>query len=258
MNPGKAPSYQLLRWLFGSVVGILFIIGIIYQYQASTSKGLGGRTKMLDLGDANSSSGGESQDAKMRSAMEALKSADEHERAAALDAVMALDSAKGGPMVLAMMSDPSSLVKLHAIEIAHTGMIPGTGPQLAQLLNDADPAVRASAAKTILFFAAEPGIANLLPTALLSPDPSIQGPAVEAWKAVFPHDRAGCMAGISTVLGSGNADMIANVLSFLSPQLTEQDKINMKGILSGIQSRFAGQPAGAIAGSILASMPAGT
>ncbi len=251
----KPPQYTLLKWLFGAVLGSLFIVGVITQMQQSTGGREEGRTKIVDIKQQDAPP--VSKDYKTAEAMKHLASTDENERVAGMESMMIIDPVAGGPVVLGMMSDVSALVRKSAIRIAQAYKISGGGGQLAQMLSDADAEVRSAALASIVNFSSEPGLAGRLMPALTSPQPEILSAGVSAWKSIFPKDRSGSLAAIQIVLSSNNEPVIADVLGFLQSQLKSQEKDALRGTLMSIQGRFGGSSAGAMASTILGSTPGG-
>lgn len=247
-------SWNLLKWLGGGTLGLLFGVGVMIQYGKSTSA-VTEKSSVVNLGAPQERPAQLSSDEQIQRALASVQAADPNTRIQGLQSLMAVDQARGIAAVRAALGDASPAVRSTAIGLLASFDVKGSGTAIARLLNDPDPSVRQAASSATIKFAGEPGISAQLSIPLSSGDLTYVDPALSVWRAVLSHDRSAALGVISSALLSSDNDSLSRALAALGP-LPNDDLRALSGYLEGITTRMAGQSSAAAAANLLAKLNA--
>ena len=183
--------------------------------------------------------------------MRFITSTNVNEQRKGMQMIMATDPARGGPILIRLLSSPDDAIKVAAMKGLGGNSYKPAGPSIARLLKSKDLTVRRTAATFSAQFASERGMMAPIGSALKSRDKEIVSNALRVWRSAYPSDPKNGLIKIRSPLTSNNQEIVSSAIGAVSSVVPAKDIRKLDMQLKGVERKFPGTAVATTAKSLL-------
>ncbi|RMH58499.1 MAG: hypothetical protein D6679_04715 [Candidatus Hydrogenedentota bacterium] len=252
MEPGKGlpkakqldkgtKTFVTVFWLMaGAALLILLFVAVMYQMELTAAEPEELRTEsaMKEIKEE-----AERPDDRLRRdpfpiGMKKLQSKAIAEKIKGMNIIMAADQKRAAPIIRKMLFDRNAEIRIEAVRLLGNYQVKNAGNYIARLLVDREPRVRSIAAATLPKFRGEPGVMNLVGSALRDRDPAVVKNALSCWAVILPTERSEGVRVLRFPLASTDPEIATAAVSASSPVLKKDEVERLKNLFDKIAARW--------------------
>jgi len=246
-KPKTMITPSLLKWLFYSMLGLLFLASILItveNYSKSPKEDpAAAMRRAMGITD-NSVAGNDAAKTELDNAIEKISSDVPDVRIEGLSKLMEIDSNTAGPRLFIFLKDPSPMVRAATARLCGSYRVQGAHNLILPLIYEEDADVRSGAVDGLSAFGAEPGFLYLLTSPLAYPKSDVVISAIDLWNRTAVNNLEVAKQVIIPVLRSNDERILETALDAISARFTSVELTGMEPYLLDISKRLWGTPVG--------------